>query len=200
MLAQHDHEQVYRVAVHLTRFQKEATVADIPPFISPPTVAREQARARTEAEKFQPQSLWRLAKEASEADWTVYVARRPDGWSLVLGDPHHCIHVEWVPCADDRFPGKIWRLAHRKFRTRCPFGDTVDIEELRPWMRSHPADCAHRREQEGVQRPPIGELDYLPKACLYRHPHPGRWVGPTANPVSIANDPTQGARRDGDDV
>jgi hypothetical protein len=197
-------------------------VADNPPFISPAdraalddtlehvqaqlarksgypgrqAVQKEQAQRRAEIEKQQPQSLWKMAQSASQADWTVHVCRRPEGWALILGDPHHCIHVEWIPSTDDRFPGKIWRLAHREFRTRCPFGDKVRIEDLREWMRTHPADCAARRAFEGVKRPPIGELDYLPKSCTMRHPHPGVWTGPHSNPRSIANDPSQG----GDDV
>jgi len=133
-------------------------------------------------EQHQPAVLWTNAHAACVAGWSVMVLPRPErkagegtGWTLVLYDEHHCIHVEYIRSTDPLMPERVWRLVMREFRTRCPNSDTVDIANLRDWMRTHPADCAKRRAEAGNERAPIGRMDYLPKACAERHPHPGMW-------------------------
>jgi hypothetical protein len=148
--------------------------------------------------------MWSTAHNAIDAGgWSAQILTRPahlarppepigqPGWMLILSDSHHCIHVEYVRSTDARFPDRVWRLVDRELRTRCPFGDRTHISQLAEWLIDHPADCAARRETDQSRRRPIGEMDYLPRACAIRHPHPGIWTGPNANPASIAADPMQ---------
>lgn len=48
-------------------------------------------------------------------------------------------------------------------------------QDLREWLLTHPADCARRRVETGNARPVLAEMEYLPKSCRERHPHPGLW-------------------------
>ena len=145
-------------------------------FVSP----HSEDRSDRASEPRQPRARWGLAQAASKAGWQVQILHRPSfrdgdgpGWMLILSNPQHCIHVEYIRSTDVRFPDRVWRLVNRSLTTRCPHGDRVAIGDLREWLRKHPVDC----EERGGNTV-LAELPYMRRSCRDRHPHPQRWDGP----------------------